>query len=295
MDLSGFAAEVGGDGAVACEGMRSRWSVGGAVDPGARVVRAPAGIERCSPDEMTVVCGAGTPVDELAAALAEHGQEVALPAGGTVGGALAVGRAGVRRLGRGPVRDALLQIRYVGAAGEVVMAGGPTVKNVSGYDLCRLFVGSLGTLGFLGEVILRTRPVPAVRRWCAGEADPFEVAARLHRPAAVLWDGETTWVGLEGHPADVADQAARSGLGEVEGPPSLPTGGRASLAPSALRAYADGEPGPFVAEVGVGVVHLEHPVERPPLDPGLIALNAAVKSRFDPAGRLNPGRDPLLL
>ena len=78
------------------------------------------------------------PSTSCSAALAEWGQLVALPPGGTVGGALAVGRSDVTRLGRGPVRDALLQARVVSAEGHVVKAGGPTVKNVSGFDLCRL-------------------------------------------------------------------------------------------------------------------------------------------------------------
>ena len=115
--------------------------------------------------EMTVWCGAGTPVDEVDAALAEHGQASRSRRLGTVGGALAVGHSDIRRLGYGPVRDVLLQARYVSAAGEVVKAGGPTVKNVSGFDLCRLLVGSRGTLGFLGEVILRTRPRPIHEQW----------------------------------------------------------------------------------------------------------------------------------
>ena len=101
------------------------------------------------------------------------------------------------------MRDALLQARVVTAAGTMVKAGGPTVKNVSGFDLCRLLVGSLGTLAFLGDVILRTRPRPAVQQWLAGAADPFAVRRRLYRPASILWDGVTTWVCLEGHPTDV--------------------------------------------------------------------------------------------
>ena len=64
-----------------------------------------------------------------------------------MGGALAVGRSGIRRLGYGPVRDTLLQARYVSPTGEIVKAGGPTVKNVSGFDLCRLLVGSQGPWG----------------------------------------------------------------------------------------------------------------------------------------------------
>ena len=75
---------------------------------------------------------------------------------------LAVGHSGIRRLGWGPVRDTVLEVRYVSADGRLIKGGGPTVKNVSGYDLPRLFVGSLGTLGIIAEVVLRTRPVPAL-------------------------------------------------------------------------------------------------------------------------------------
>jgi glycolate oxidase FAD binding subunit len=262
----------------------------GDVDPG-RLVSAPAGIVSYAADEMTVCCGAGTPVDDLQAELAASGQFVALPKGGTVGGALAVGRSDVYRLGHGPVRDALLQARVVSAAGEVVKAGGPTVKNVSGYDLCRLLVGSLGTLAFIGEVILRTRPRPAIARWFAGVADPFALHARLFRPASVLWDGSTTWVCLEGHPRDVDEQAALTGLDEVSGPPELPTAGRSSLAPSALRSLE----GVFVAEVGVGVVHsaTASPARAP--DAVQRELHRRLKDAFDPRRRLNPGYDPLTL
>ena len=70
-------------------------------------------------------------------------------------------------LGSRRVRETPLQLRYVSADGRLVTGGGPTVKNVSGYDLPRLFVGSLGTLGLLGEVLLRTDPVPAVSVWLA--------------------------------------------------------------------------------------------------------------------------------
>jgi glycolate oxidase FAD binding subunit len=282
MGLTEFAAAVGPTGPVTVTGLGTR---GGPVD-GAVVVRPPSGIEWIAPDEMTVSCGAGTPVDELDAALAERGQFVALPPGGTVGGALALGRSSIRRLGYGPVRDALLQARVVTADGAVVKAGGPTVKNVSGFDLCRLLVGSQGTLAFVGDVIMRTRPRPEAAHWFAGDADPFALLAALYRPAAILWDGTTTWVALEGHPGDVAAQAAVAGLPEVEGPPPLPTGGRASLPPGELR----GLTGRFVAEVGVGVVHLDEPAPAGALDPGVAELHRRLKALFDPAGRLNPGR-----
>jgi glycolate oxidase FAD binding subunit len=294
--VEAFAADVGpaAAGPVVAEGGRTQWSAG-VVDPeavaAARVVRPPSGVVAVEAADMTVRVRAGTPVADLDAALAAVGQTVAVPAwpGATVGGVLAVGHSGLRRLGWGPVRDTVLEVRWVSAEGAVVMAGGPTVKNVSGFDLCRLLVGSLGTLGLVAEVVLRTRPLPAAERWLAGEADPFALAARLHRPAAILWDGSTTWVLLDGHPADVAAQeAVCDGLAPVAGSPALPPH-RWSLRPAELRAL-DGE---FVAEVGVGVVHRPDPAPPRPVDPAVATLHARIKSLFDPEGRLGPGRDPL--
>lgn len=286
MELTGFAGEVGHEGPVTITGSGSR---GGGV-PGVRSVQAPSGIELIQPDEMTVVCGAGTAVADLDAALAEHGQMVAIPCAGTVGGALAVGHSDIRRLGRGPIRDTLLQARYVSAQGRVVKAGGPTVKNVSGFDLCRLLVGSRGTLGFLGEVILRTWPRPAVSRWFAGTSDPFELLGTLYRPTAVLWDGGTTWVCLEGDAVDVDVQALQCGLPEVDGPPDLPRTGRWSVPPSELRAVAALAGGDrFVAEIGVGIVHHSLPPPARAMDAPRAELHRRIKLELDPSGRLNPG------
>jgi FAD/FMN-containing dehydrogenase len=301
VDLTGFAEEVGADGPVVPVGGRTQWDVGGPPAAGAREVRAPGGVVEYEPAEMVVRCGAGTTVAELDAVLAASGQMVPLdaaePGRATVGGVLAVGRSGLRRLRYGPVRDVLLEARYVSAEGRLVKAGGPVVKNVSGFDLCRLLVGSLGTLGVLGEVVVRARPRPRVARWfrVAG-ADPFDLRRRLFAPSALLWDGSSVWALLEGHGADVASEAALLGAaaGEVEGPPALPAGGRLSLRPGELHRLPSllGEGEAFVAEVGVGTVHLARP--RPdlaaPAGPGAARLCAEVKARFDPTGRLNPGR-----
>ena len=297
MDLNVFAKDVGGvdDGPVTCVGGRTQWDVGGAVDAGAREVRAPEGVVEFEPAEMIVRVRAGTAVAELDAALAERGQQVALdpadPLRATVGGVLAVGRSGLRRLRYGPVRDTVLEVRTVMAHGRLVKAGGPVVKNVSGFDLGRLLVGSLGTLGFLAEVVLRCSPTPPVAQWyrSAEGADPFAARDRLFRPSSLLWDGTSTWVLLEGHAADVRAEREALGAGwtEAEGPPALPTGGRRSVRPSELR---DLQGSSFVAEVGVGTIHVGGPVPAAHVDPSTSELHRRVKATFDPTGRMNPGR-----
>lgn len=284
-----FADEVGDNGPITIAGMGTR---GGAV-VGVRTVSAPVGIAWIEPAEMTMRCGAGTPVADVAVALAAHGQCLAIPDGGTIGGALSMGCSGVRRLGWGPVRDTLLQVRYVSAAGEVVKAGGPTVKNVSGFDVCRLMVGSHGTLGFFADVILRTRPLPKHEEWFNSELDPWVLLAGLYRPISVLWNGHTTWVLLDGHPDDIGAQASQFGLVPVVGPPELPPH-RWSLPPEALADLADDAAAgsSFVAEIGVGIVHHQRPAPARRPAPAVAVLSARVKAEFDPAHRLNPGRAP---
>jgi glycolate oxidase FAD binding subunit len=196
----------------------------------------------------------------------------------------------------------------VSAAGELVKAGGPVVKNVTGFDLCRLLVGSLGTLGLLAEVVLRCHPLPAASRWfqsVEGEAvDPFAVLAQLYRPSSVLWDGSRVWVLLEGHPDDVAAQAGLLGpaFQSVAAPPLDVAGdGRLSLAPGDLRRLPRTGPR-WLAQVGVGIVSTADPASAAslasavgvswprPLSPRVAEIHRELKRRFDPGGRLNPGR-----
>lgn len=293
--VTAFAHEIGASDAVTVVGARTHWHVGGGPAAGTREVRAPAGVWEHEPSEMTVRCGAGTSVAELSAHLARTGQMVPLdPADdtATVGGVLACGFSGHRRLRYGHVRDLVLQTRHVDASGEIVTAGGPTVKNVSGYDLPRLLVGSLGTLGLLAEVILRALPVPPAALWLAGDGDPFAAFDVLYRPSSILWNGTYAWILLEGDPSDVAAEAAKVaplGFSPAEGGPPVPAVGRESMRPADLRGIA-GTGGEWVAEVGMGLVHRTEPVAAGPVAPANAALMAALKERLDPVGRLNPGR-----
>ncbi|MDA8062871.1 MAG: FAD-binding protein [Actinomycetota bacterium] len=294
-----FAREVGPDGPVAAVGARTRWTLGGTPTPGTRLVPVPGGVVEHRAEEMTVRVRAGTPVAELHSELAASGQRTSLPErGGTVGGALAVGESHLCALGRGPVRDAVLQVRYVSADGRVVTGGGPTVKNVSGYDLPRLLVGSLGTLGLIAEVVLRTQPVPAAGCWFRAEgADPWAARDLLYRPAAILWDGGSVWARLEGDPADVSDsRSALDRVGtweEVAGPPVLPPQ-RWSLRPRELRQGPVAGYGPnWVAEIGVGTVHASSMQPPRRVQAAVVELHRRLKEGFDPTGRLAPGRSVL--
>jgi len=315
--LDAFALEVGppDSGPVACVGGRTQWAVGGALAVPAREVSPPSGVVAHEPGEMIVRVRAGTTLAELDGATAEGRQFVTLesdqPEQATVGGVLACGQSGLRRLGWGPVRDSVLEVSAVSAAGEPVRAGAPLVKNVTGFDLCRLLVGSVGTLAFLSEVVLRCYPRPEVEEWWRSDADPsldpFPLARSLYRPLSVLWDGATVWVGLSGHPSDVHDQAervlaARGRWSQVAGPPVPPRVARRSLPPARLPAVltdlrAQHPDARWLAEIGVGVLHCDRDaalsVDASPPQPGVADLHRRIKDRFDPTGRMNPGRSPL--
>lgn len=298
-------------GPVTCVGGRTQWEVGGPLAGPARDVSAPTGVVAHEPGEMIVRVRAGTTVAELDEAVGRAGQFVAIeaddPERATVGGVLACGRSGVRRLGRGPLRDGVLEVTAVTAGGDLIRAGAPLVKNVTGYDLCRLLVGSVGTLAFIGEVVLRCHPRPQVESWWRSDpgsaVDPFSLAADLYRPLAVLWDGDRVWVGLAGSRTDIETQARQvllrtGGFSEVDGPPSKPGRARLSLPPADLASFPSRIPGGrWLAEIGVGTVHADEAVAgawpSPPPSAGLIELHRRIKQNFDPGHRLNPGRSPL--
>jgi glycolate oxidase FAD binding subunit len=122
------------------------------------------GVENYIPTDMTASFRAGTPVVDVRAALAANGQELSvdLPAddAGTIGGLVATGYAGARRLGQGTFKDLLIGCEYVRGDGLIAKAGGMTVKNVSGFEISRLLHGSWGSLAVLTRVNLKVLPIP---------------------------------------------------------------------------------------------------------------------------------------
>jgi glycolate oxidase FAD binding subunit len=314
--------------AVVAVGGRTHWDVGDPLGRDCVEVRAPAGVVTYDPAELTVTVGAGTTVADLAAVLAESGQECVLdprdPAEATVGGTVASGLSGPRRLRYGPLRDRVLEVRFVTADGRIVKGGGPTVKNVSGYDLPRLLVGSLGTIGVLVQLILRCQPTAAAAEWTVTDGDPFEVRRRCYQPACIAWDGRSTHVLLEGHPDDIESERRAGDLVAGDKPvwPDGPHRGRISVPPARLRNLGEGlrriEGLAWRAEVGVGTVHVAAETA-PPVAAARDAAHTAggwllreagdgdgfgralpnravmarLKDAFDPADKLSPGRLPL--
>lgn len=127
--------------------------------------RGHAGIEAYEPTELFVTARAGTPLAELEAVLEAQGQMLAceppdFDGTTTIGGAVAAGLAGPRRWSAGAVRDFVLGTRVLDAQGVERRFGGQALKNVAGYDVSRLMAGSLGTLGVLTAVTLKTLPKP---------------------------------------------------------------------------------------------------------------------------------------
>jgi glycolate oxidase FAD binding subunit len=114
---------------------------------------------------------AGARMGDVAAVLAKAGQEIALdvPDGATIGGVVATGLAGPRRLRYGTPRDLLIGITIVRADGTVARSGGKVVKNVAGYDLGKLLAGSAGTLALITEATFRLHPLPAAKAYVTAE------------------------------------------------------------------------------------------------------------------------------
>ena len=190
-----------------------------------------SGISAHEPSELVVTVRAGTPIDVLEAALAAEGQHLAFEpprlqtpgarGRGTVGGMVASGLSGPARMAAGSVRDHVLGVTMLDGRGELLSFGGQVMKNVAGYDVSRLFAGSLGTLGVILEVSLKVLPLPPATRTLRFACSQDEAIERFNRlagqplplSAGVWWQGEST-LRLAGARAAVEAAATRLG-GEV--------------------------------------------------------------------------------
>lgn len=172
------------------------------------------------PADQTATVEAGITMAGLQAGLGERGQFLPLdpPHGdaGTLGGVLATNASGVLRTSFGTARDLVIGARVVQADGTVVRSGGQVVKNVAGYDLNKMYIGSLGTLGILAEVNLKLQPLPAAGRLLIGTMAGIGEAAEC---AFRVMDSEVMPSFLE-----VASPATRSLLAGVDGGPGHGSG-----------------------------------------------------------------------
>jgi glycolate oxidase FAD binding subunit len=188
------------------------------------------GVTLYEPEELVLSAKAGTPLAEIEALVDSKGQQLAFEpmdcgpllgttSGGTIGGALSAGLAGPRRIKAGSARDHFLGFTAVSGRGETFKSGGRVVKNVTGYDLCKVVAGSFGTLAAMTDVTIKVLPKPeteetlllsclddarAVQAMTTAMASSCDVSGAAHLPAHValrfsgIGGSSTTAFRLEG-------------------------------------------------------------------------------------------------
>jgi glycolate oxidase FAD binding subunit len=171
-----------------------------------------AGVTLYEPEELVLSARVGTPIAEIEALVASKGQQLAFepmdyahllgsaPGSGTIGGVIAANVSGPRRIKAGAARDHFLGLTAVSGRGETFKSGGRVVKNVTGYDLCKLMAGSWGTLAALTEVTIKTLPRPeteatvaivglddaaAVKALTSAMGQPWDVSGAAHLPTGI--------------------------------------------------------------------------------------------------------------
>src|SRR5262245_41594584 len=163
---------------------------------------------------MTITVQAGITTAALQAELAKENQwlpvDVPGPERATLGGAIALNQSGPRRFGYGTLRDYVIGISFVTDDGGEVRAGGRVVENVAGYDLRRLRIGAVGTLGVVTQVTLKVKPKPEAAAWVTLGCERDALGAVLDllhgsrsRPSAVCLSDKATsysrtpwWLGV---------------------------------------------------------------------------------------------------
>ena len=177
------------------------------------------GVVDYEPADITATFRAGTLLKEAQAVLGGHGQFIALDPPhadlATLGGILATNSSGPRRLRYGASRDLVVAIRVVHADGKVTKGGAKVVKNVTGYDMNKLYIGSLGTLGVIVEVSFRLHPLPKVEKTCLA---PFASLDATRRVVAGILDSPLVPFAVELLNAEASHRvAAEAGLPWAKG------------------------------------------------------------------------------
>ena len=196
--------------------------------------------------DLIAVTQAGALLSDVQDVVGRGGQRLALDEtvpGSTIGGILGTNTSGPRRVTTGTARDLMIGVTVVRADGVVAKAGGRVVKNVAGYDIGKLVIGSLGTLAVITEAVFRLHPVPETRQWVSvpvsdPEAAQQAVQSVLHSQAVpgaieIEWPadgGGAVHVLLEGREDGVAGRAAtvRGLLGETSTESADPPAGGAA-------------------------------------------------------------------
>lgn len=203
-------------------GAGSKGFYGRAIEGRPLPVSGHQGVVSHDPRELVLTARAGTPLREVESVLASEGQMLPFEpphfGAATLGGAIASGLSGPRRPFAGAARDYVLGTRILNGRGEVLRFGGEVIKNVAGYDVSRLMVGALGTLGVLLEVSLKVSPRPEVELTVVRECTADEGIDLMQRlagkpvplSAACHLDGRL-WLRLSGAASAVEQAAAALG------------------------------------------------------------------------------------
>ena len=159
-----------------------------------------------TPRDMTILVEAGVRMADLAAMLAAEGQQLPIdvPRAGeaTIGGVVATNWNGPRRYGYGTIRDYVIGIHAVDGRGVAFKGGGRVVKNVAGYDFCKLLTGSLGTLGVITQLALKVKPLPEQSATIVADVRDLRDCRHAAGPAGASWrrrlSRSTCWLATSG-------------------------------------------------------------------------------------------------
>ena len=262
------------------------------------------------PEDMTATVRAGMTLAEFQSHLAKTNQwlpvDLTQPETVTIGELLASNLNGPRRFGFGTIRNWLIGLAVVLPDGRLIRNGGKVVKNVAGFDLCKLFIGSRGALGVVVEATFKLSPQPEKEIFLIRQFDSLKTAEEM---IDVIWNSDlhpsvldlhklegeplTLVLGLSGISADVDAQltlANSIGLkdevelaydqvihAEVADTASMPSS-------RLIQHLRDSAPKSFVARAGNGIVYIPRFDEQPKRSPSV--LEKRIKQLFDPNGKL---------